>query len=558
MQSTSSSVAQFRQERLSKFGQIIALIILTHVGLNAAVSIWLGRLSFNRASIPLLAAGTAFVVLWRVLRGAPKPPHIVRAVELTTLLVGSAAVSSTALVLDLTSSPDMIVRSALTYMLLVYAVYVPSTARHTLMVAAFMTLPLLGSIFLAFRAWDPSLYDPPAATWPKGNVGDMAYPATLVSAALWGIVVAIAAGFSQTIHGLRQVVRDIRQLGQYTLEDKLGEGGMGVVYRASHAMLRRPTAVKLLSPERVGPAAVARFEQEVQRTAMLTHPNTVTVYDYGRTEEGVFYYAMELLEGTTLEELVELDGPQPAARVIHLLAQVAASLAEAHEAGLIHRDIKPANILLVDRGGIPDLVKVVDFGLVKEVGSSSVHSDAKASLKVSGAIVGTPLYMAPEVLTTPEIVDARADLYAVGAVGYWLLTGTHVFAGSTIVEVCLHHVHSSPESPSSRLGAPVAADLERLLLACLSKRPDDRPPSARFLGEQLRACVNASQWNERDAREWWTDHGSQLARHDRNVSGSATDVQSASLTIDVDQRSPKRSRSRARSSQTNWLGVACL
>lgn len=534
MPSTSSSVAQFRQERLSKFGRILASIILIHVGLNAAISLWLGRLSFNRASIPLLAAGAAFVVLWGVLRGAPRPPHVVRAVELTTLLVGSAAVSSTALVLDLTSSPDMIVRSALTYVLLVYAVYVPSTAQNTLMVAGLMTLPLLGSIFLAFRAWDPSLYDPPAATWPKGNVGDMAYPATLVSAALWGIVVAIAAGFSQTIHGLRQVVRDIRQLGQYTLEDKLGEGGMGVVYRASHAMLRRPTAIKLLLPERAGESAVARFEQEVQRTAMLTHPNTITVYDYGRTDDGTFYYAMELLEGTTLEQLVELGGPQPAARVIHLLSQVAASLAEAHEMGLVHRDIKPANILLVDRGGIPDLVKVVDFGLVKEVGATAIAADAKASLNTSGAIVGTPLYMAPETLTAPEAVDARADLYALGAVGYWLLTGTHVFGGSSIVEVCLHHLHSNPEAPSRRLGVQVPADLERLLLACLAKRPEDRPASARSLGEQLRACADAPKWSE----QWWVTRGARV--------------------IDVDQCPAQRSRSRAPGVRSNWPSLACV
>ena len=253
-------------------------------------------------------------------------------------------------------------------MLLVYAVYVPSTARRTLLVAALMTVPLLGCIFVAFRSWDPALHDPPAAIWPKGQVGDMAYPATIVTAVWWGIAVAMAAGFSQTIYGLRKAVSDIRRLGQYTLEKKLGEGGMGVVYRASHAMLRRPTAIKLLLPDRAGKDALTRFEREVRRTAMLTHPNTVTVFDYGRTTDGVFYYAMELLEGASLDEIVEVDGPQPEERVIHLLEQAAASLAEAHDAGLIHRDVKPGNILVVDRGGISDLVKVVDFGLVKDVG----------------------------------------------------------------------------------------------------------------------------------------------------------------------------------------------
>ena len=282
-------------------------------------------------------------------------------------------------------------------MLLVYAVYVPSTARRTLVVAALMTLPLLGCIFVAFRAWDPALHDPPAAIWPKGQVGDMAYPATLVSAVLWGIVVAMAAGFSQTIYGLRKAVSDIRRLGQYTLEKKLGEGGMGVVYRASHAMLRRPTAIKLLLPDRAGKDALTRFEREVRRTAMLTHPNTVTVFDYGRTTDGVFYYAMELLEGASLDEIVEVDGPQPEERVIHLLEQAAASLAEAHDAGLIHRDVKPGNILVVDRGGISDLVKVVDFGLVKDVGvPARGGATSEPALTMANTITGTPLYIAPE------------------------------------------------------------------------------------------------------------------------------------------------------------------
>ena len=374
MESTEGAVDhELRQTRLSRFGRVLALMTLGFVGLNFSVSIWLGRFSFNRSSVPLLAATVAFATLWLLLRGAPRSPRFVRAVELSTLFVGTAAFSTMALVMDLTASPDMIVRTLLTYMLLVYAVYVPSTARHTLLVASLMTVPLLGSIFLAFRSWDPALHDPPAAIWPKGQVGDMAYAATFVSAALWTVVVAVAAGFSQTIYGLRKAVRDVRRLGQYTLEEKLGEGGMGVVYRASHAMLRRPTAIKLLLPDRAGKDALTRFEREVRRTAMLTHPNTVTVFDYGRTTDGVFYYAMELLEGASLEEIVEVDGPQPEERVIHLLEQAAASLAEAHDAGLIHRDIKPGNILVVDRGGISDLVKVVDFGLVKDVGLPSAR-----------------------------------------------------------------------------------------------------------------------------------------------------------------------------------------
>jgi serine/threonine-protein kinase len=498
---------ELRQSRLAKFGRVIALVTLGFVGLNLAVSVWLGTLSFNRGSLPLLLAIVNFAALWLLLRRGERSRRFVGIVELGALSVGAAAFSSIALVLDLTSSPDMIARTMLTFMLLVYAVYVPSTARRTLLVALLMTVPLLTCVFLAFSKWDPALHSPRAARWPEQDVGDMAYPATLVSAAIWTIVVGIAAGFSQTVHGLRKAVSDIKKLGQYTLEKKLGEGGMGVVYRASHAMLRRPTAVKLLLPDRTGKEALARFEREVRRTAMLTHPNTVTVYDYGRTTEGVFYYAMELLEGLTLEQIVELDGPQPGERVIHLLDQAAASLAEAHDAGLIHRDVKPSNILLVDRGGIADLVKVVDFGLVKDVRADERSQDtAQLELTQEKAITGTPLYMAPESLTSPESVDGRADLYALGAVGYWLLTGTHVFSGKTVLEVCAQHLHAPPVAPSARLGGAVAADLESLVLSCLAKRPDDRPANAHAFRESLRACAGAGLWSNARASAWWAAH----------------------------------------------------
>jgi eukaryotic-like serine/threonine-protein kinase len=535
MHSTEGAVDhELRQARLSRFGRVLAFVTLGFVVLNLSTSLWLHRPSANRSSLPLSVSTVAFGVLWLLLRGAPRTPRFVRVVELTTLFIGTAAISTVAVVMDLIAEPDMIVRTLLMYVLLAYAVYVPSTARHTLVVASLMTVPLLGCIFLAFRAWDPALYDPPAATWPKGQVGDMAYPATLVSAALWAMVVAMAAAFSQTTHGLRKAVRAIHRLGQYTLEKKLGEGGMGVVYRASHAMLRRPTAIKLLLPDRAGKEALTRFEREVRRTAMLTHPNTVTVFDYGRTTDGVFYYAMELLEGASLDELVEVDGPQPAERVIHLLVQAAGSLAEAHDAGLIHRDVKPGNILVVDRGGISDLVKVLDFGLVKDVGSGANGAgSSEPALTMANAITGTPLYIAPETLIAPETVDARADLYALGAVGYWLLTGTHVFGGHSIVEVCAHHLHSVPESPSARLGAAVAADLEAVILACLAKQPEDRPASAHVLGELLRACSGAGSWTNARAAEWWAVHRHQLRSGGAEASpaSGAVDLRGPQLTV---------------------------
>jgi len=320
----------------------------------------------------------------------------------------------------------------------------------------------------------------------------------------WSFTIAICAVVSSVMHRMRLEVSQARQLGQYTLEKKLGEGGMGVVYEARHAMMRRPTAVKLLLPDRAGPDALARFEREVQLTAQLTHPNTITIFDYGRTPDGVFYYAMELLNGATLEEVVHATGPLPAPRVVHILRTVAGALAEAHELGLIHRDIKPANVFLCKRGGEHDVAKVLDFGLVKPLRSTD------PGLTQAGVLTGTPLYMAPEAITTPEQIDARSDLYSLGAVGYFLLTGTHVFEGRSAMEVCSQHLQTPPQKPSARLGVPVPEDLEGLLLECLEKPPAHRPQTAKALKARLERCACAADWNEDRARQWWLEHREKL------------------------------------------------
>lgn len=314
-----------------------------------------------------------------------------------------------------------------------------------------------------------------------------------------------------------------QRLGQYTLEAKLGEGGVGRVYRARHVMMRRPTAVKLLLPEKAGISDLKRFEQEVQLTARLTHPNTITVFDYGRTPDGVFYYAMELLDGASLDTIVKFSGPQPAGRVIHILEAVAGALAEAHGIDLIHRDVKPANIMLCKQGGDVDVPKILDFGLVKDLGhQGDTHLTAEVRLQ------GTPLYMTPEAFTQPELVDARSDLYALGAVGYFLLTGHHVFESKTIVEVCSHHLRSKPIPPGERLGAPVPEDLARLILACLAKSPDERPQTASELKERLTACKDYGTWTRECRREWWESNADIIRRQP-----TAVDETSATLTVDV-------------------------
>jgi hypothetical protein len=353
--------------------------------------------------------------------------------------------------------------------------------------------------------WLPE-YDLGVAT--EVDVADAFGPLSLLRRAIWGLfgLLLLSAGgiFVSMVVVVRQQRRmekaekAISQLGQYTLEEKIGAGGMGSVYRARHAFLRRPTAVKMLNSDKVTPDSLARFEREVQLTSRLCHPNTIAVYDYGRTAEGVFYYAMEYLEGIDLEDLVKRWGPQPEARVVSILRQICGSLAEAHAVGLIHRDIKPANIILTSRAGLADFVKVLDFGLVK-----AADSDEAAKLTGANVTLGTPLYLSPEAVENPEKVTAQSDVYAIGAVAYYLVTGEPVFTGKTVMEICMKHVRNVPVTPSARLGRPVSEGLEGLILRCLAKKPEERPPGTRALADELDRLQLAGSWTRAEAEAWW-------------------------------------------------------
>jgi serine/threonine-protein kinase len=288
---------------------------------------------------------------------------------------------------------------------------------------------------------------------------------------------------------------------------------MGVVYRAHHATLRRSTAIKLLDPSRADPGTLARFESEVQLTSALSHPNTVIVYDYGHNAGGVFYYAMEYIDGITLQALVDADGPQPPERVVPILIQVSSALAEAHAIGLVHRDVKPSNIMLCNRGGIPDFVKVLDFGLAKQLARPGDPWQSQSSV-----LVGTPLYAAPELVLHRGTVDGRVDIYALGAVAYFLLTGTPVFTGNTTVEVCAKHISLSPEPASSRLGKPLPDGLERIVMQCLAKEPAQRPADAEQLAWDLRR-LPVSGWELAQARDWWRDRGDAIVERARAARG---------------------------------------
>lgn len=373
-------------------------------------------------------------------------------------------------------------------------------------------------------------------------------PVNLLRAATWTLFGLLALGSLGGVGLWRRLARmrrrmgkvegRVRRLGQYVLERKIGEGGMGEVYLAAHAMLRRPTAIKLLRPGRgVDDRALARFEREVQITARLTHPNTVAVYDYGRTADGTFYYAMEYLEGIPLDAFVERQGPLPSERVIYILRQVCASLDEAHSLGLIHRDIKPANVMLCRRGNAYDVVKVLDFGLVKQL---AAPADA-IKLSDPDAITGTPLSMSPEAIEAPERVGPRSDLYAVGALGYTLLTGCPVFEGKTPLQVFVQHVESTPVPPSERLGAdgmPVDPELERLILRCLEKDPERRPESAWALEVALRACPAAPRWDACAARQWWEEHLPRLRQEHPELDQPCEACEAQALAVDLAGRAP--------------------
>jgi hypothetical protein len=380
---------------------------------------------------------------------------------------------------------------AMSYTLVGRTIIVPSSYLRTLLISAAAAVPTI----VYFRTQGVS------ATFGQSPENGRVF---VLFGTLWcAFAVFAAAANSRQLYGLRARIREIGKLGQYTLETKIGEGGMGAVYRATHAMLRRPAAIKLLSKDGASEKDQARFEREVQLTSTLNHPNTIAIFDYGRTADGVFYYVMEYLDGWDLDRLVKEYGPLQPARVIHILVQVCGALVEAHALQLIHRDIKPANIVLTGRVDEPDVVKVVDFGLVKTLATNGAESR-------SDAITGTPMYLSPEAIRAPDAVDARTDIYALGAVAYFLLSGREVFSGETVVEVLSRHMLEEPLPPSTHLPKPLPTDLEQLVLQCLAKDPGGRPQSASSLRASLLACQDASRYDRSEAFAWWLAHRPKL------------------------------------------------
>ncbi len=301
-----------------------------------------------------------------------------------------------------------------------------------------------------------------------------------------------------TIGSLRREAYRAKQLGQYRLREKLGQGGMGEVYLGEHQLMKRPCAIKVIRPDKSRDArAIARFEREVRATAALSHWNSIDIFDYGHDEAGTFFYVMEYLPGMNLGDIIKQFGPMPASRVIHLLRQTCDALGEAHDSGLIHRDIKPANIFAAERGGHHDVAKLLDFGLVKPVAE---HANIDATL--DGTLAGSPLYMSPEQSVGDE-PDVRSDIYALGAVAYFLLTGQPPFNHTQSIKVLMAHAHESP-LPMSKLVSDIPRDLEQIVMRCLAKEPSDRYQTAMDLRSALSQCADADSWTDADALSWWT------------------------------------------------------
>jgi eukaryotic-like serine/threonine-protein kinase len=324
------------------------------------------------------------------------------------------------------------------------------------------------------------------------------------------LVVIMAYVGARVVYGLGTEVTRARELGSYRLEHRLGQGGMGEVWSASHRLLARPAAIKLIRSSGPGTPAGGsddmrrRFEREAQVIAQLRSPHTVTLFDFGIAEEGSCYYAMELLDGIDADALIKRFGPIPADRVVQILRQMCHSLSEAESRGLVHRDIKPANIFLCRYGEDHDFVKVLDFGIAKAIQEPT--SETQTALTMTNLIHGTPAFIAPEQVLGASDVDARADIYSTGCVAYWLLTGQPVFTADTPMKLLLAHAHTLPEPPSSRTRIPVPADLDALVLSCLSKDRERRPQSARDLLQRLDAIPFPQPWTEARARDWWNEH----------------------------------------------------
>ncbi len=449
---------------------------------------WLPALYFGH--IVLFGVGVLTFYLGRI-RFSVRQLH-----WLSLILVGLNVILS--IVTDTLHVPWFINFFSLSLLLFISAAIIPWPGRFqcALGAAALVT-------FGVFQVWSHNYLPEIGDMWQ--NAEEIASFRQVLLIGLVAITVLAGAAdiTSRTLYSLRRTAHQAKRLGNYEIVRKLGEGGMGAVYLARHSIICRPTAVKVLAQE--GPAtgqALVRFEREVHLSASLTHPNTISIYDFGRTEENVFYYAMEFLSGMDLRRLVQRFGPLSAERVAFLVEQICGSLHEAHVRGIVHRDIKPSNIFLTQRGGMYDFVKVLDFGLAKQT-----KTEAASDITQTGVIFGTADYIAPEAAYGSEAVDARADLYNLGGVIHWMLTGQPPFVSDSSLKVIVDHVKTDPTRPSMVSELPIPPEMDELVVKCLAKRPEDRFQSAEEVANLLKDIPFEQSWNLTLAKGWWELHG---------------------------------------------------
>ena len=449
--------------------------------------------------VPGTISITMAVVVALVIRTGRLRPAAVTVVALVFEVVSSYGIAAAEFLHPsaLSVGPSWVGLSWVSVWMLLFNVVVPTLPRYAMIAALASVTSVPTMVLLSASIFSPTLHAAPwMIFWAFG------FPYVLV--------VIMAYVGARVVYALGTEVTRARELGSYRLEDKLGQGGMGEVWKASHRLLARPAAIKLIRSSVPGNAAGIsddmrrRFEREAQVIAQLRSPHTVTLFDFGIADEGSFYYVMELLEGVDTDSLVKRFGPIPAERVVHILRQICHSLSEAESRGLVHRDIKPANIFLCRYGEDYDFVKVLDFGLAKTVHENS--STAETAITIQNVIQGTPAFIAPEQALSGDDIDIRADIYSTGCVAYWLLTGQLVFTAETTIKTLLAHAQAVPEPPSARTTLLIPADLEALVLACLAKDREQRPRSARDFLQRLDAIALAHPWTDERARAWWSAH----------------------------------------------------
>ena len=493
-----SNGVDFVRERLALVGKTLFLVSLGFYFFLISSLVWVGGAPF----IPLvtgpvmlghLAASTTMGLVWFLTSRAQLSRRSLGALDAISFTVACAFLS---LMTWNDEGQILQVLLALIVTVMIRAILVPSRPRRTLILSALAFLPTVVVCILRHH---------PTTLLPGFSEAYQKQYMTL-NTVLWSILgTTLATITSRVTYGLRKQVAEANELGQYVLEEKIGGGGMGEVWRARHRLLIRPAAIKLIQPQMSGDPdlLLRRFEREARATAALKSPHTVQLYDFGATDDGRLYYVMELLDGLDLDTLVRQYGSQQPERVVHILRQVCSSLQDAHANGLVHRDIKPANVVITRAGTTFDFAKVLDFGLVK-LDSARKAEDIK--LSTDGSTSGTPAFMAPEVILGVADTDHRVDLYALGCVAYWLLTGKLVFEGKSVVETMFHHAHTPAPRLSTRTELVIPAALEDLIMECLEKDPARRPASAELVSTRLDDVPLESPWTTERAERWWGMH----------------------------------------------------